>query len=215
MKKFNKYYTTILEGIPNKKMVIIYPGRFQPFHMGHFKVYQYLKQQFPAADVYIASSNKVEPDKSPFNFEQKKFLAMGLGVESEDMIQCANPYQALEIVKKYNSDSTVLLFAISKKDMTENPRFAFKPKVNGEPGYLQPYNEKDINPLSQHGYMITTPTFPFKVLGRPAMGASDIRNAYRTSNEATRLRIIKDLYGRIDKEIVELWNAVLVNNKGI
>jgi len=213
--KFINLYNSIYEKINTSfKKVIVYPGRFHPFHMGHYKTYEYLKENFPDADVYIASSNKVELPDSPFSFDQKKFLAERLGVDYNKMIQTKNPYVAAEITRAYNPDSTALFFAVSKKDMQTNPRFSFKPKKDGSPSYFRPYSEDDqIEPLSKHGYIITTPVFPFKVLGKPALGASQIREAYKKADEPTRLRIIKDLYGTIDKEIVLLWYNVLVNNK--
>jgi cytidyltransferase-like protein len=60
----------------NSNLVVIYPGRFHPFHIGHGKVYQYLKKQFPGAKVYIASSNKTDAHKSPFAFDEKKKMMM-------------------------------------------------------------------------------------------------------------------------------------------
>ena len=40
-----------------KGLVIIYPGRFHPFHIGHGKVYQYLKINYPNAQVFISTSD--------------------------------------------------------------------------------------------------------------------------------------------------------------
>lgn len=51
------------------KTLVIYPGRFQPFHKGHAQVFQWLKNKF--GDAYIATSDKVEAPKSPFNFKEK------------------------------------------------------------------------------------------------------------------------------------------------
>ncbi len=53
------------------KKVVIYPGRFQPMLPHHASVYQKLQATFPGAGIYIATSDKVEGDKSPFNFKEK------------------------------------------------------------------------------------------------------------------------------------------------
>ncbi len=52
------------------KTVVIYPGRFHPFHKGHASVYDKLKQQFPTADVFISTSGKTNDTNSQFEFEE-------------------------------------------------------------------------------------------------------------------------------------------------
>ena len=56
------------------KKIIIYPGRFQPMLPHHAEVYNRLQSRFAGAEVYVATSNKVEGSKSPFNFEEKKAI---------------------------------------------------------------------------------------------------------------------------------------------
>ena len=60
------------------KKIIIYPGRFQPMLPRHAEVYNRLKSRFAGAEVYVATSNKVEGSKSPFNFEEKKAIMTGM-----------------------------------------------------------------------------------------------------------------------------------------
>ena len=50
------------------KQVIIYPGRFQPMLSHHAEVYSQLQSQFPEADVYIGTSDKVESGKMRIDF---------------------------------------------------------------------------------------------------------------------------------------------------
>jgi len=40
-----------------KKIVVVYAGRFQPFHKGHYVTYQKLVSKFGAGNVYIGTSN--------------------------------------------------------------------------------------------------------------------------------------------------------------
>ena len=56
---------------PVKKTVVIYVGRFQPMHKGHYGTYQHLVKKFGKNNVYIGTSDKVELPKSPFNFREK------------------------------------------------------------------------------------------------------------------------------------------------
>jgi cytidyltransferase-like protein len=57
---------------PIKKTVVIYVGRFQPFHKGHYGTYSHLVKKFGKDNVFIGTSDKVEKPKSPFNFNQTK-----------------------------------------------------------------------------------------------------------------------------------------------
>ena len=93
------------------KVLAIYPGRFQPWHRGHYQVYQWLKDKF--GDAVIATSNKVEAPKSPFNFEEKKRMMVLAGVPSGKVKHVVNPYISSEILKEYDPKTTVLVFSIS------------------------------------------------------------------------------------------------------
>ena len=74
-------------------IIVVYPGRFQPFHKGHKSVYEHLLKDW--AHVYIATTDKVQPGRSPFNFQDKlKFMGM-LDVESDKVLQVRNTYLSL------------------------------------------------------------------------------------------------------------------------
>ena len=62
-----------LQEVTKQQPVAIYPGRFQPMGLHHYKAYQYLVNKFGAKNVYIATSGVTGP-KSPFTFAQKKRL---------------------------------------------------------------------------------------------------------------------------------------------
>ena len=124
-----------------KKILVIYPGRFQPFTKGHAAVYQHLCDKYGAGNVYVVTSDKVDPPRSPFNFAEKKAMITLTGVDPSHVMQDAQPYQAKGLVDKFDPSSTVLLFAVSEKDMAEDPRFQFKPKKDGSPSYFQPLTD--------------------------------------------------------------------------
>ena len=73
---FDAVYNSIMlrefEEPDNERVVVIYPGRFHPFHKGHSSIYNKLTQKFPYADVYITTSGKTDEDTSPFTFDEKK-----------------------------------------------------------------------------------------------------------------------------------------------
>ena len=197
------------------KFLVVYPGRFQPFHIGHRKVYDSLVKKFRSSPVFIATSNKVELPKSPFSFEEKKLMMLATGVPNQAIVQCRVPYQPVEITEKYDAEKTVLVFAVSQKDMEEDPRFSFKPKKDGSPSYLQPFSgQEEYQPFSKHGYVIVSETFPFTVAGKPATGATQIRDLYANADGETRMKIISDLYGKFDQDIYNLMNEKLGAQNG-
>jgi cytidyltransferase-like protein len=189
------------------KTLVIYPGRFQPFHKGHAQVFKWLKNKF--GDVYIATSDKVEVPKSPFNFQEKKQMMRLAGVPAGKIKQVLNPYLAREILKDFDPKTTVLIFAVSQKDMEEDPRFSFLTK-KGKPGYLQRYdeNEDNLQPFGDvqkmKGYVIVAPTFTFDVLGKPATSASELRKQFVSLDNKKQKEFITDLFGKYDADIHKL-----------
>ena len=204
----------------NKNLVIIYPGRFHPFHIGHGKVFQYLKQKFKGAQVFIASSNKTDDHKSPFQFDEKKKMMMLAGVDPNSIVQTREPYVATEITDRFDPDTTVVVYAVSEKDMAEDPRFNFpevglKTKKNGEPAHVQKWSGiENAKTLRDHSYIATTPTFKFEIRGEAINSASQIRAMIKNADDTELEQILQDLYGKSDipKDVVELFKRKIGNN---
>ena len=195
--------------------LVIYPGRFHPFHLGHKASYDWLTNQFGEDSVYIASSNVQDPNTSPFTFADKVAMMTKLGVPVGHIVNVKNPYQATEITSSLSDEekqNTALVFAVSAKDAE---RFTFAPKKDGTPYYLQPLpeNKKGLKPMTKCGYIAVTPTVNFKVKGVDANSASQIRKLYLDGNENDRKQIITDLYGAPDAELQAIFDERLgVNN---
>lgn len=197
------------------QFLIIYPGRFHPFHLGHKASYDYLANKYGQENVYIATSDVQAPVTSPFSFSDKTQMMTKLGIPSSRVVRVKNPYQAQEITDSLSpeqKENTALIFAVSEKDMLEgSARFRFGTKKNGEPTYLQPMPEslKQLKPMSKHAYVAVTPTVDFKVQGQPAQSASQIRQMYVKANDAQRDKIIADLYGEVFPELRDTFDRKL------
>ena len=194
-------------------IVVIYPGRFHPFHRGHKASYDALTKQFGANNVYIVSSDLTAPLTSPFTFADKRQMMAKLGIPSDHIVQVKNPYQAHEITRSVaDPENTILIFAVSAKDMQgDGARFKFGTKKDGTPSYMQPL-PADLNkalPMTKHSYVAVTPTVNFKVRGQDANSASEIRKEYIAGNDADRDSIIVDLYGEAYPEIRDLFDKRL------
>ena len=204
----------------NKNLVVIYPGRFHPFHYGHGKVFQYLKKNYKGAQVFIASSGKTDAHKSPFMFDEKKKMMMLAGVDPNAIVQTKVPYVATEITDRFDPDTTVVVYAVSEKDMAEDPRFDFpqvglKMKKNGDPAHVQKWQGiENAKPLREHSYIVTVPTFTFKIRGEAVNSATQIRNMIAKADETELTQILQDLYGRRDipNDIITIFQRKLQSN---
>ena len=194
-------------------VIVVYPGRFQPFHRGHLSTYEWLTRKFGDDAVYVGTSDVTAPLTSPFSYDDKLKMAAKLGVPTGRFVRVKNPYQAQEITSQVSDpDNTALIFAISEKDMGDNPRFKFGVKRDGSPSYMQPLPEnlKHLKPLTEHAYVVVTPTVNFKIHGRDANSASEIRKMYIDGNDQDRDNIIQDLYGSVDPEIKTIFDRDLL-----
>tara|TARA_R100000479_G_scaffold175357_1_gene126190 strand:- start:2091 stop:3893 length:1803 start_codon:yes stop_codon:yes gene_type:complete len=200
------------EEVKQFKTLVVYPGRFHPFHKGHASVYNKLKEQFPFADIFISTSNKTNDTNSPFDFEDKKKMIQSAGIDPNFVMQTTNPYLASEIVSRYNSDNTKVIFAVSEKDMEgDRPRFKFGTKKDGTPSYFQPFSSVGESEfMAKHGYILTLPTMDFDILGKDIRSASEIRDMYKSGDEKTRNELIKDLYGSVDQEVKRIFDNKLI-----
>lgn len=193
----------LFEEVETMDTLVVYPGRFQPWHRGHHAVYNYLVSNFGRDRVFIATSNKVDPPRSPFSFSEKlQFMAL-TGIAGDVVVETRDPYKVPELVQTVNAERTRLIFAVSQKDMDEDPRFKFGTKKDGSPTYFQPMpkNAYDMQSLSKHAYIMVVPTFEFKVLGQPMRSATEIRAQFSSADETTQKSIVKDLFGSYSPEV--------------
>ena len=185
--------------------IVIYPGRFHPFHKGHFASYQFLVREYGADSVYIATTNAQAPLTSPFSFDEKKQMMLALGVPEDKIVQVKNPYRSEEITGSVTDpENTSIIYALSEKDVG---RFSFT-KKDGTKGYMQPMpkDEAQIKDMTQHAYVTLTPTVTFKVQGKDANSASQIRSAYAQADDKGRKEILKNLYGTVDKNVKAIFD---------
>ena len=98
--------------------VIIYPGRFQPFHNGHNESFKKLIDKFGAEHAYIATSDKVNNINSPLNFYLKKYIIVNLypWINSSNIIKTIQPYKPREILENYDLSNTIVIFGVGSNE---------------------------------------------------------------------------------------------------
>ena len=184
---------------------MVYPGRFQPMLKHHAEVYRRLVNEYPDAEVYIGTSDKVEPGKSPFNFAEKQKIAQAHGIDPSRVLQVKNPYHMDSY--PFDKDNTEVIFAVGEKDAAE--RFPVnKMKKDGTPGYYQRvgFDDKPL-PMSQRGYITVAPNVTD---GGDVASASAFRQAMqgaRSPEEAKKIFVKQ--FGKYDPNVFNLiYNKV-------
>jgi len=197
----------------NKKIFVIFAGRFHPWHKGHKGVYDYLSTKYGGSDVYITTTDKVDKPKSPFNFDEKASMMLLTGIPLAKIIKVVSNYNVNNLMGQIpiDIDRDSLIFAVSEKDMAEDPRFSKFTKKDGSPSYLQPLPKKldKLEPAVKHGYIDTVPTTDFTVLGKPARSASELRKQYVTLTPKQKKLFITDLFGKYSDEVRQIMDTKL------
>ena len=173
------------------KVVVVYAGRFQPFHKGHFATYSHLVKKFGKDNVFIGTSNKTDNDKSPFNFKEKKeIMTTMFGVPSNKIVEVKNPYKPTEILGKYDEATTAFVTVVGEKDEMRLGGKYFQKWKDGS--HLEGYLEK--------GYVYISPAQPNAISG------TDVRNnlGKNVDNNTKMDFFTKRAYPKFDKKIYDL-----------
>ena len=135
---------------PIKKTVVIYVGRFQPMHKGHYGTYQHLVKKFGKNNVYVGTSDKVELPKSPFNFKEKVKIANAMfGIPKNKIFKVKNPYKPTEILSKFDKKTTAFVTVVGEKDKSRLGMGAGR--------YFQPYKGEPSEGYEDRGYVYVAP----------------------------------------------------------
>ena len=194
------------------KKVVIYPGRFQPMLSHHAEVYKQLKSQFPDADVFVGTSDKVEAPKSPFNFKEKQLIAAAHGVPADHVLMAGRPYHKDDYAKYFDENNTIIIFAVGEKDLDRFPfgnvdaKTGLDMTVKGDlrPKYYQKINtlEADPRPMSERGYITLAPTI---MTGDEVASASAFRQALIDAPDETAAKqVFQKQFGNYDDKIFKL-----------
>ena len=186
----------ILQEAKIKKVIGIYPGRFQPAGIHHYKTYKWLDGKFDKA--YVATSDKTDSTKSPLNFKEKKMIWTKHKVKN--VVKVKNPYVCEELLKKYDPNTTAVVYIFGEKDVGRLKTT----KADGSPAYYQSYekNKNDLKPYGEHGYFIVAPHVSIKVLGKEVSGTR-IRDLLGSPkhDKMTKTRAFEELFGWYDEKI--------------
>ena len=175
----------------------VFPGRFQPFHAGHYATYLEMVKKFGKDRVYIVTTDKQDAGgKSPFNYGQKVDIMTKMFDIPEDMIvKVKNPYKADEF-KETLPENTPVVFALSEKD---------KDRMVGK--YFKPYDpSSDLKGYSEEGYYWIKP----QIEGKQELSGTQIRSAFGNPNIADEAKqeFFTLVYGKFDRDMFDMITKV-------
>jgi cytidyltransferase-like protein len=194
-----------------KLLAVIYGGRFQPFHKGHYSVYRELCKQFGEGAVWIATSNKTnfdpaDGDVSPFTFEERVEIMVQLfGISPEKIIKCKNPAFAPKEVLELYKAPTVQVMVAGDKDVDRYQKSKF----------FKPYPLKGGKPVPFAHAMasLTTvesdPPGAYYIVSNARDGVQSgtkIREAFQRAGEDRdkQVAVFKKYYGEVNDDILDL-----------
>jgi hypothetical protein len=178
----------LLEAASIDKQIVVYSGRFQPFHKGHYATYEQLVKKFGGDNVYIATSNVTNSSNSPFNFSEKKAIMTKMfGIPSSKIVNVRNPYAPSEILNKYNEDTTALIVVVGEKD---------EQRLGGK--YFTPYKGKATEPYLDRGYVYAAPATSNPISG------TDVRYWLSSGTDADRKKNFTKAYPKFDDQIFKM-----------
>jgi hypothetical protein len=185
-----------------KKVVGIYGGRFQPFGPHHLKTYKWLKSKVD--DAYITTTNIKKPPRHPMNFQEKIRHMVKMGIPKNRIVEEKIPYVAKNVLKKYDSNTTAVIYIFGAKDAG---RLSGGTKKDGSPSYYQEYtkNKNNLKGYEEHGYIMTAPHVSVKVGSKEVSGTvmRDLLGSPKI-DEKDRPKLFKDAFGYFNKGIYQM-----------
>lgn len=186
------------------KKIVVYSGRFQPFHVGHYNTYKSIIKNFPDADVWIATSNKTDKVKSPFNFKEKHKIMTKMFPDLAGKIQeIRNPYAPKEIFEKYDPENHSYIAVVSEKDAS---------RLRGK--YFEPYKGQELENFLEKGYVwVTTKKSKDEMFRGEVISGTLVRSLFGDDNieQDEKIDFFKAMYGKFDKNIFNLLDSKIVN----
>jgi hypothetical protein len=205
------------------RVVVTYPGRFQPFHQGHAGVFAQLQKKFGRDNVYILTSNDTSSAKSPFNFSDKYQLMAAAGVPGDKIIETNQMYKLPDLIDAAN---TIFITAVgapdadrlnpdtyTKRDQKDKEGNVTKPA--GSPSYYKTWGGPETPVTAdQHGYVIVIPEIHKEVTIKgqkyDVSHGTECRNLWNSiRNDAkARTEFLSQMYARPSQELAAIFDKI-------
>lgn len=192
----------------DKTIIALYPGRFQPMGRHHKASYDWLAKKFGEENTYVITSDKTEPQRSPFNFAEKKRIINRHGIKN--VVKASRPYFPTEFLETLDPEKTVLVYMIGEKD---------KGRLDGYKR-LMAYNKTTAIPFKDitnpYLYYIYAPHISIQIPSFGEMSGTNIRKAL--GDRSAKLEELKtrftDIMGWFDAGVFNMVIRKMNENRG-
>jgi len=214
------------------RLVVIYPGRFQPFHQGHAAVFAELQGKFGRENVYIGTNpNPKQDEKNPFNITDKIALMHAAGVPDDRIAKVTDVYkwESYQPLLNFDPNNTVVIFAVGEPDakrlevdalyteFTPTGKLSKIPdgKKVGDPKPFRSFkNFNETLPANQASYVFIVPEVKksIEINGevKDVSHGTECRNLWLEIKDdpAARKSFLEQLYGRATPELEHIFDKI-------
>lgn len=201
MKSFLQYIMEMRQLRP----VVIYGGKFQPFHSGHYEIYEKLVDEFGNDNVFICTTDinksklkqKSYSENHIFTFDEKvKIMEIMFNIPAKQIIKASRtPYLPSWKEIPVEGSNYVYITVCGMKDKDRFNRLGNENMVfeQYEPGM-------QLQSCLDHKYYYIVENEKIN------LSATEVRNYFREHNEQEKIEFFKDIYGKFNQEIFDLVN---------
>ena len=186
--------------------VVIYGGKFQPFHKGHYEIYEKLVKEFGKDNVFISTSDinksklkqKAYSENHIFTFDEKlQILDKLFGIPKEQVI-CAKRTPYLPSWREIPVEGSDYAY-ITVCGMKDESRFDF---LGGQGTIVQEYTPgMPLESCIDHKYYYRLEN------EKVHLSATQVRNFFRDNHsEDEKKDYFVEVFGKFDQEMYDLIN---------
>jgi hypothetical protein len=101
----------------DKDVLVIYPGKFQPMAIYHKEEYDRICRKFDKDNVIIVTDDITDAIEKPLTFDEKSSIMRRHNVKH--IMQSNTPFHATNVIEKFDNESTVVIYAVDKDDVSK------------------------------------------------------------------------------------------------
>ena len=182
----------------DKDILVIYPGKFQPMAIYHKEEYDRICRKFDKDNVFIVTDDITDPIERPLTFDEKTAIMKRYNVKH--IIQSNTPFHATNVLEQFDNDSTVVIYAVDKDDVSKLKSYKRLMRWNGTSQL--PY--KDIQNPYVYYMVVNHVRYDIPSFGK--MGSKTIFNAL--GDRSAKLAELKSrfisIFGWFDADIFNM-----------
>ena len=192
----------------DKEIVVLFPGNFQPMGQHQREEYQRLCRKFGEDNVFVVTDDIVHKQKHPFTFDEKLQIMKRHGIKNIKRV--TNPFMPNEILKDFDESNTVVIFAVSQKNVKELKSYKRITKYNGSAKLPM----KDLQ--NPYLYYIITNEIEYEI---PSFGKLNFDNIQKAlGDREAKLAELKgrfiSVFGWFDAKIFNMVISKMNTNRG-